>query len=614
MIAGLPKAPSKLNPITNPERARERRGYVLGRMRELGYIDATEYRTVVDTKDRAELHGHRVEAHAPYVAEMVRAYMVERFGAEAYTAGYRVVTTIADADQAAAQEALQAGLIGYDRRHGYRKPEAHHELPAGATEADWKRILDGYASIGGLRPALVVGIQDRTIMAFNADSGLFAIDWAGLSWARPYVDASHRGPPPGRVSDILRPGDVIRLHVDDTGVYALGQIPRAEGAIVVLDPQNGEVLALSGGFDFSLSKFNRATQARRQPGSGFKPFIYSAALEAGYTAASIVNDAPIAFYEPGLASVWRPQNYTRNFKGPMRLREALALSRNLVSVRLLRGIGIKRALRHIRRFGFGRDELPRNFSLALGTGTLSPLQVAAGYSVFANGGFRITPSFIARIENDAGEVLMEKYPGSRLAPADCLDCPESAVVDAGGAPVGEALAEAEPGGAVRAISAQNAWIMNSMLREVILSGTARAAQVLERQDLAGKTGTTNEHKDAWFSGYNPRLVASVWVGFDDSTTLGPKETGARVALPIWIRFMKRALYGVPEATLPEPPGLVTVRIDRETGLVTDAGNPHAMFEVFATGMVPRRHAGLPAAQSGSGPRTETAASIPEQLF
>ena len=452
MIAGLPKAPSKLNPISNPERARDRRGYVLGRMRDLGFIDADQYRTAVNAKDRAELHGHRVEVHAPYVAEMVRAHMVERFGSEAYTAGYRVVTTIDDAYQPAAQEALQAGLIGYDRRHGYRKPEAHHDLPPGAGESDWKRILTDYPNIGALRPALVVGIRDRSVMAFNTDSGLFALDWDGLSWARPYVDDAHRGPAPKRAGDILQAGDVIRLHVDDNGLFTLAQIPKAEGAVVLLDPANGEVLALSGGFDFSLSKFNRATQARRQPGSGFKPFIYSAALEAGYTAASIVNDAPITFYEPALDSVWRPRNYTRNYKGPIRLREALALSRNLVSVRLLRGIGIKRALRHIQRFGFTRDELPRNFSLALGTGGLSPLQMAAGYAVFANGGFRVTPSFIARIENDAGEVVMEKAPELPAEP-DCRDCPKAP------------SPEAAPDGAVRAISAQNAWIMDSCSRK-----------------------------------------------------------------------------------------------------------------------------------------------------
>ncbi|MGH8568688.1 MAG: penicillin-binding protein 1A, partial [Gammaproteobacteria bacterium] len=527
----LPKAPSKLNPITNPERARERRGYVLGRMRDLGFIDAGQYRTAVNAKDRAELHGHRVEVHAPHVAEMVRAQLVERFGLEAYTAGYRVVTTIGDAYQPAAQEALQAGLIGYDRRHGYRKPEAHHDLPPGAGESDWKRILADYTSIGALRPALVVGIRDRSVMAFNTDSGLFALEWDGLSWARPYVDDAHRGPAPKRAGDILQAGDVIRLHVDDHGLFTLAQIPKAEGAVVLLDPANGEVLALSGGFDFSLSKFNRATQARRQPGSGFKPFIYSAALEAGYTAASIVNDAPIAFYEPGLDSVWRPRNYTRNYKGPMRLREALALSRNLVSVRL---------------------------------------------------------------------VVMEKAPEPPAEPA-CQDCPRSPSPD-----------DAGPGGAVRAISAQNAWIMNSMLQEVIRSGTARAAQVLERHDLAGKTGTTNDHKDAWFSGYTRRLVASVWVGFDESTSLGPKETGARVALPVWIRFMKRVLHGVPEAIVPEPPGLVTVRIDRDTGLVTGADNPHALFEVFRSDRIPRRHARLPTARSSTP--TETAASIPEQLF
>ncbi len=595
MIAGLPKAPSKLNPITDLERAVARRNFVLSRMRDLGMISKQDYRAAKRTKDSASFHGHAVEINASHLAEMVRAYMVEHFGKEVYNAGYRVVTTISDRLQAASTRALRRGLLRYDQRHGYRGPEQRHSLSDSVTEAEWTRILQGYSSIGDLRAALVIAATDTSITAFTLDVGLITVDWGGLAWASNYARAG--AGVAKRARDLLMPGDVVRVEAIEKGGFRLAQVPAVEGAFVALDPRDGAILALSGGFDFSQSKFNRVTQARRLAGSGFKPFIYSAALVSGYTAASIINDTPFVFYDPALDRIWRPENYTHNYMGPMRLREALALSRNLVSVRLLQAIGVNKAVNHIKRFGFDKHYLPRNLSLALGTAEVTPLELARGYVAFANGGFRVDPYFIERIENDRGEIIM-----SRGSVVQCESCDKQAPV------VSALTGTAERG--VRAINAQNAWIMTSMMQEVMRTGTAKAALSLNRTDIAGKTGTTNDHKDTWFSGFNHQIVATAWVGFDQAKSLGPKETGARVALPIWMEFMQTALAGTPDAIAPEPPGLVTVRIDRDTGLLTDAGNPRGMFEVFRADNTPSEQDGGPAWDSGA----PDAAALPEQLF
>ncbi len=595
MIAGLPKAPSKLNPITDLERAVERRNFVLRRMRHLGLISKQDYRAAKRTKDSASLHGQAVEINASHLAEMVRVYMVEHFGTEVYNAGYRVVTTISDRLQAASTRALRRGLLRYDQRHGYRGPEQRHPSSHSVTEAEWTRILQGYSSIGDLRAALVIAATDTSITAFTLDIGLITVDWDGLAWASNRGRAGARAAK--RARDLLTPGDVVRVEAIEKGGFRLAQVPAVEGAFVALDPRDGAILALSGGFDFSQSKFNRVTQARRLAGSGFKPFIYSAALASGYTAASIVNDTPFVFYDPALDRVWRPENYTHNYMGPMRLREALALSRNLVSVRLLQGIGVNSAVNHIRRFGFDKHYLPRNLSLALGTAEVTPLELARGYVAFANGGFRVDPYFIERIENDRGEIIMSR--GSVIL---CESCDKQA-------PAVSALTGTADRG-VRVVNAQNAWIMTSMMQEVMRTGTAKAALALNRTDIAGKTGTTNDHKDTWFSGFNQQIVATAWVGFDQARSLGPKETGARVALPIWMEFMQTALAGTPDSIAPEPPGLVTVRIDRDTGLLTNGGNPRAMFEVFRLDNTPSEPDGGPAWDSGA-PDT---AALPEQLF
>jgi penicillin-binding protein 1A len=440
-------------------------------------------------------------------------------------------------------------------------------------------------------------------MVFAAEMGLIELKWSAISWARPLIDENRRGATPKKTADVMKPGDIIRIQRTDDGSWRLAQVPKAEGALISMDPQTGALLALVGGFDFSRSKFNRVTQARRQPGSAFKPFLYSAALDSGYTAASFVNDAPIEFAIPELDKIWRPQNYTRNFRGPMRLREALAHSRNLVSIRLLQAIGIKKALRRISRFGFSGRQVPRNFSLALGTGVMTPMELISGYTILANGGFPAQPNFIVRVEKGDGEVVED-----RTAQLQCAHCvedqgPEAETTAAAGAPSAQPVPPPQP---QRAISAENAWITSSMLQDVIKYGTGKAARVLNRNDLSGKTGTTNDQRDAWFTGYNSRIVTTAWVGFDNNQPLGDKETGGRAALPMWIRFMKTALEGMPESPQEQPSGLVTMRIDPNTGNQTSAGNPQGIFEVFSSESTPRQQA-----PAGVDTRQE---SLTEQLF
>lgn len=625
MIAGLPKAPSRLNPVTDPVRARERRDYVLGRMRAIGFVSSAQHQAAMAAPVTATLHGQAIEVEAPYLAEMVRAELVGRYGEEAYTGGLRVYTTVTSRLQRAANDALRGALIDYDRRHGYRGPE--RRVPAVADGGvDQRQLLAGMAPVGGLVPALVVAVDEDGFEAFTRDHGSVRVAMAELAWARPFLSADRRGPAPQSAADVVAVGDVVRLarmpeqREDDEARerrvgppryrWQLAQIPAVEGALVSIDPDDGAVQALAGGFDFAHSKFNRATQAQRQPGSAFKPFIYSAAVDAGYTAASFVNDAPIVFDAPGLESIWRPENYTGRYYGPTRLREALTHSRNLVSIRLLRAIGVERGLEHAARFGFDAERLPSNLSLALGSGEVTPLELVRGYAVFANGGYRVEPYFIERVHGGRGELLWRSEP-----PRVCRDCDEEAFDPAHEPESIEALraliaSEAENSRAPRAVSAENAWIMSSMLRDVIRSGTGARARVLGRNDLAGKTGTTNDHRDAWFSGFNARLATTVWVGFDQLQTLGRRETGARAALPMWIDFMRVALEDVPPAFLEQPAGLVTVRIDPETGLLARADNPNAIFETFRIGEVPVPGGGdSPYAGPARGGER-----VPEQLF
>ncbi len=636
MIAGLPKAPSRNNPLADPARALERRDYVLGRMLALGFIDRDEHAAAVAAPISARRYAVNAVADAQYVAEMVRAQVVAMVGEEVgYTGGFRVYTTIDPRMQSAANLAVRNGLFNYEERHGYRGPPDNLLVPPGASaaaEADpltaeaierLRQRLRAYPAYEPAFPALVTAAAGDSAAAVDAEGEVFTLSLESLKWARPRLDAEGTlGPEPEAAEQVFTPGDVVYLVADAKGAR-LVQLPRVEGALASLDPGSGAVRALVGGFSFSRSKFNRAVQAFRQPGSNFKPFIYSAALENGFTPATLVNDAPVVFNDPALEGVWRPENYSGRFYGPTRLREALVKSRNLVSVRVLISLGVAPALAYAERFGFRREQLPRDLSLVLGSGSVSPLELARAYAVFANGGYLVTPYFIERIEDGDGNILY----GARHVTV-CPDCPAL-----GAEPM---PAQGEPGGAVfsplvataaltpedaqtrpapRVINERNAFIMRSMLRDVIRSGTARRALVLKRDDIAGKTGTTNDQRDTWFSGFNGALVTTTWLGYDSQVPLGNKETGGRAALPIWIDYMRVALDGVEEDRIRRPDGLVTALIDRKSGEVTRADNPDRMFEIFRV-----EHAPQPGPVAGTAPvsgaaaSTDTQTTSPEQLF
>jgi len=597
MLAGLPKAPSTTNPVSSPDRALERRNYVLKRMLEENFITAAEYQSAISTPINASLHGATIELDAPYVAEMVRQELVDEFGDAAYTSGLKVITTIKDRNQQAANMALHKSLLEYDERHGYRGPEHHYDLGSDMNENDWSRMLESFPVLAGLHPALVVSIQEKSFSAYLHDYGMVTVPWEGLAWARRYISENSRGAAPKTAVEVVQTGDVIRLVKNPEEQWKLSQLPDIEGGLVSLRPSDGAILALTGGLDFTRSKFNRITQAYRQPGSGFKPFIYSAALEAGYTAASLINDAPVVFEDPGLEDVWRPENYTRKTYGPTRLREALTHSRNLVSIRLLHSIGVPYALDYAARFGFDMERLPKNLSLALGSGAVTPLQLARAYSVFANGGYLVNPYFIKRIETENGELVREANPA--IICDECNNQQDSASTTPEEQAVTAGLHHAGIQYAPRVLDPENVWIMNSITRDVIKHGTAQRALELKRNDLSGKTGTTNDQRDAWFSGFNSKIVAVTWVGFDKFLPLGNAETGAKAALPMWIDYMGVALQDMPESIMPEPPGLVFARIDPRTGKPALPGSPDAIFEVFSSKNTPEDIIDNHPASSGS---------------
>ncbi len=607
MIAGLPKAPSSYNPLANPVRAVSRRNYVLVRMRELNYISNEVYEMARGEPVAAKHHGLDIEVNAPYVAEMVRAQLVSIYGEDAYVNGYNVFTTVSANLQRAANNTLRGALIEYDARHGYRGPEGHAELGEDTDEQPWQNILAGYLRVGNLLPAIVTRVNERSIVAYTRDGRSVEVGWDQLSWARPYIDDDRVGKAPQNAGDILHKGDIVRLVALSDNQWRLAQIPTVEGALVSINPNNGAIVALTGGFDFQRSKFNRVIQAKRQAGSALKPFIYSAALEKGFTPASLINDAPVVFEDSALESFWRPENYSGKFLGPTRLRVALTESRNLVSVRLLRAIGIPYAVDYLSRFAFNIDELPRNLSLALGSAAITPLDLGRAYATFANGGHLISPYFVDRVEDISGNTVMQPNPLQV-----CPDCDENVSnVDAsiGQVPADESKPLIRP--APRVITAQNTYMMTSMMRDVIQEGTARRARQLNRHDLAGKTGTTNEAHDAWFAGFNSDIVTICWVGFDQARSLGSTETGGRAALPMWIGFMKVALQDSAERTIERPPGLVTVRIDADTGLLAGTDNKKAIYETFPADNAPKSQTG-PAAAKDSG--ATGFSGMPEQLF
>ena len=617
-LAGVPKAPSSYNPIVNPEAATARRAYVLRRMRELGYIDAATAEAANKEPMRARAHAPLFDVEAPYVAEMARLELRQRFGPSAETAGYKVYTTLDGRLQAAAVRAVRIGLIEYDRRHGWRGPAGHVDIPAGAAP-DFDDLVDEYASIGDLAPALVTSVEERGVHAYVKTIGAVTIDWDGLSWARRAGANETVGPPPSKAAQLLKKGDVVYVVADQAGHAQLAQVPEAQSALVALDPNDGSIVVLVGGFDYFTNKYNRVIQARRLPGSGFKPFLYSAALERGITPASTFLDAPIVLEGNGAEEAWRPENDSHAFGGPTRLRDALVHSRNLVSIRVLKEVGIDNAIGYISHFGFDPKTMPRDLTLALGTLEVTPLELASGYAVFANGGYRVQPYFIDRIEDAANQVVWRAAP--RMV---CRQCDESGgAVPTGGAAALKVANPAPPAGtfpgsdprqsgaagaapgetrgapvalpaaqiAPRVISAQNAYVMTDMMSDVIRHGTGRRALALGRDDLAGKTGTTNKAVDTWFNGFTENLVATVWVGFDQEHPLGESEEGARTALPIWISFMREALRGVPEERRAMPDGIVSLRISPQTGELVSDENPAGMTEIFMANHLPQNEPG-----------------------
>ncbi len=589
MLAGLPQAPSRNNPIESPDGSIQRRDHVLKRMLELGYIKQPQYDEAIKEPNTAKYHATMAEVRAPYVSEMVRQTMVEEYGQAAYDKGLMVYTTISSNLQTDANKALRDGLVAYDERHGYRTPTDN----LGTYDKDaWQNALKKMPVIDDIFPAAVVSVEERSIHVLLKKGDIVTISWSGLVWARPELQDGYVGRTPETAAEIVKPGDVVRVVQLFNGEWRLSQIPQVQGAFVAMNPQNGALFALVGGFDYGRSNFNRAIQAQRQPGSNFKPFIYSAALNKGYTLASIINDAPVVMHDTGENELWRPMNDTQKFYGPTPLRIGLTESRNLVSIRLLQAIGVSYAIDYVKRFGFDGGALPHSLSLALGTGLVTPMQIANGYSVFANGGSRVNPYFIERIEDQHHQVLYKATPV--VACHVCITDPTP--------PADQIPTPVAP----QVITPQNAYLITQVLRDVIHSGTGKRARVLARNDLAGKTGTNGE-TDAWFSGFNNNIEATVWVGFDNLKIL--KEMGATAALPIWIQFMHSALVDTPEATMPQPPGIVMVRIDSKTGLPAKPDQPNTKFEVFSKDHLPNQISpnadSAPATTGGSSENSES---------
>lgn len=560
-LAGLPKAPSTLNPIANKEAAKKRRDHVLSRMYDQGYIDTKTYNQAVNAPIDASYHDIQTEVKAPYVAELVREQLEQMYGDSIYTDGFKVYTTIDSNTQEKANIAVRDNLIAYDQRHGYRGPIDNLGSPSFSNMEKWETILRSKNIVNGLEPAAVVEMTPQKITVLRANGDLTIIPWTGLSWARKQVNADFLGPMPKRTNQIVKLGDLIYIFKTTTG-YQLAQMPKAEAGLVALSPHNGAILAMVGGFDYQNSKFNRITSAQRQPGSSFKPFIYSAALEKGYTLATVINDAPVVIENQTDNSLWRPQNDTRRFYGPTRLRTAIIELRNLVSIRLLMYMGLRNTVNYIKRFGFYPSQLPPGLSLALGTANVTPLQMAQAYAVFANSGLRIVPYAIDSIRNSQDEVIYQAKP---LIACE-KDCDENMAV------------------AQRVLSPQNAYLISSALHDVIQRGTAKIAKNIGRKDLAGKTGTTQNQVDAWFAGYNADIVAVSWMGFDQPQSL--HEYGSQAALPMWIQFIQSALTNKPEKIPSQPEGIVSIRVNTLSGKRASADDGNAMFEYFMKPYLP----------------------------
>jgi penicillin-binding protein 1A len=544
MLAGLPKAPSRYNPVVNLQRAKDRQLYVLRRMRDLDFIKPAQFeeashKPVVVVRDQPAF-----STRADYFSEMVRQSMYERYQDEAYTRGFKVYTTLSRVQQDAAYAAVRKGVMEYDKRHGYRGAEGYFTLPQNVSEDALEDALQEQSETDDIYPALVLDADAKSVKVYRRGGDTLEITGDGLKLAQTMIG------PKAPNNRRIRRGALIRVQQDESGRWQITQLPQVEAALVAMDPNDGAIRALVGGFDFYRNKFNHATQAYRQPGSSFKPFIYSAALEKGFTAATVINDAPLVVDAAETGSVpWEPKNFDATFDGPIRLRTALTKSKNLVSIRILQAITPQYAQDYITRFGFDPKQHPPYLTMALGAGSVTPLEMATGYSVFANGGYKVAPYFITRVEDATGRVLAKATP-----------------VRAGE-------------GAQRSIDSRNAFVMYNIMQDVIRGGTGARAMSLGRTDLAGKTGTTNDQMDAWFAGFQRNLTCVVWVGFDIPHSLGPSETGAVAALPIWISYIGAVVKTLPEDSPPVPEGVIAARINPETGL-RDPSSKNTIVEYF----------------------------------
>lgn len=637
MIAGLPKAPSAYNPISNPTRALIRRNYILQRMRDFAFISDAEYKYAIAQPITAQKQRTPIELDAPYIGEMVRDAVVARYGEEAaYTSGYRVYTTVTSKLQNAAQQALRNALYAYDERHGYRGAVAQVNLPAGLTPEQLQVLVDKFSIVGPLIPAVVLEVDDeaKSVAIFQQREGALTLNWSQLKWAHRYINDNRVTYHPKVPSEFVKRGDIImtRWHVPrpkkvkegeepPVAQWRLTQVPQAEGALISLRPDDGAMYALVGGFDFYHSKFNRVTQALRQPGSNFKPFVYSAALEYGLSPATVINDAP-TMYQAG-NQIWRPSNYGHRYYGPTSLRKALTLSRNLVAIRVIDEVGVEPTLNHVVKFGFPRAKIPQNLTMSLGTGEVTPLELVRGFSVFANGGYLVEPYLIERVEDLNGEIIYQANPVRVCRGQDCPAYATTVLEDF--TLTEQTLTNASATAdnlrfnpdqiiryAPRVVRPQNTWLITSMLKDVISHGTGQRAKALNRSDLAGKTGTTNDSKDAWFSGFMPDIATTAWVGFDQPRSLGRRETGGKAALPMWIDYMRVALDDIKPRSHPRPAGLVNVRIDPSTGLRARPGQPNARVETFFSESVPTRYSPyfvdetlLPADENGNPTTPQT---------
>nr|WP_231620527.1 PBP1A family penicillin-binding protein [Pseudoalteromonas sp. NSLLW24] len=613
MIAGLPKAPSALNPIRNPTRAKARRNVVLGRLLTEDYITQEQYNEATSQPITAYFHGAEINLYAPYISEMVRAEMVSRYGVDkAYNSGFKIFTSVESKVQKAAQNALVNNLHSYDMRHGFRGPTDvlwNPETQPALTEQQILNKLQSVNELGTLKVAAVLSVNNKTATVLLKNGEQTTLSWDSLKWARKYITRYRQSFAPKAATDILTPGMQIWVRQNEDNSYLLSQIPEASSAIVSLDPQDGRIKAIVGGYSFEQSQYNRAIQAKRQVGSNIKPFIYSAALEKGYTLASILNDAPINQWDKSQGVAWRPKNSPAVYNGPIRIRRALAQSKNVISVRLLRGVGLQRTADHLLKFGFKDADINRSESLALGSASITPLELARGMSTFANGGHLIEPYFISEIQDAYGNVLFKANPA--------LACDEEPLPTHNALSIHNSDDEMEQTKkcAPRIISKQNAFLIADAMNSAIWgggswahktgwSGTGWRAQALDRRDISGKTGTTNDSVDTWFSGFNSNVMTSVWVGFDnpgnalgrstynnnlDSSQISGAESGAKTAQPAWVEFMKAALEGKPEAPIEPPEGLVSIRIDLATGLLSHKNDYTSRFEYFEKGTAPTKY-------------------------